>query len=287
MADEISMIRYWQLHDTKELKESYYLHWYDTQEIPQCHVVSGISRSFIHEGDTIRMISYLDFVDGSSVELKDNELLLYGEHYGVKFQMETDPFELPAGFFTQDILRKQDTVKTIFEEILHNDGYIAGGFARYVCSSNPHPANYDDIDLWTDTPEKLGRILNRVTQLCGEPDKTTPISLRWHWNGEMLNLVTSYLYDVSTQVERFDTFLSQFAILNVKTAIATWGAMDQENAWIFSYNHIDDPVRELKRMIKYAKKGYRIADRAIQDLFVAIQDKDRPDYSEVWKGYEE
>lgn len=194
---------------------------------------------------------------------------------------------LPVGIYPVEIKRKQYLIKRIFDEVLQGDGYIAGGFARFVCSTQQFPAEYADIDLWTDTPEKLGRIISRITALAGEPTKSTPVSIRWDLFGEHLNVVIGHLYEPFTQIQRFDVTVTQFAILNQITAVATYEAMDHENEKLFVYNNIDDPIRELKRMMKYAKKGYRIADRAIQELMVAIQDDSRPDYSQVWKGYEE
>ena len=67
----------------------------------------------------------------------------------------------PDGYVVVPILRDKELVSSLIKG-LPEGCYVAGGYARYVCSPNEKPAEAGDIDLFTTGPEAYGRLINRL-----------------------------------------------------------------------------------------------------------------------------
>lgn len=179
-------------------------------------------------------------------------------------------------------LKLEQPVKETVKEIVKLGGIVAGGYARYLASEDEFMSGiyaYGDIDIFTPNHVEFCRVFNflkehsvdyvsgfnnsRFTVANEEPD---------------YNLIVpdTFRKFTTTQelVESFDLTICQVALDKDGLHGTSDFYVDNRGDRIaFSRDYtITNPIGSMKRLIKYAKKGYEIKADQIEKVMLAYKD---------------
>lgn len=189
---------------------------------------------------------------------------------------------IPSDYTTTQIRREHDTIKLVFE-LTKGKGFIAGGFARYCVSENINPICPGDIDVFTGD---MGTFTDIYLAFKANPSlkqrSDTEIETKFEYvfkegfKKEVLNIQLIKPVHISNMNSRGDfiSVLTNFDFTISKAAILANG-----EAWMHHQFERDDrgghlviekihcPISSMKRVIKYAQKGYTIESKELLKLF--------------------
>jgi hypothetical protein len=196
-------------------------------------------------------------------------------------------------YISSTVTRCQDVIDLIFD-LTGGEGFIAGGFARYCTSRKDSPVVPNDIDLFCGDAEAFERIVQRVRQHPSTVKKSeSPIEIKYEYRlaqgfhkdsytlqiikpSAVLNMVADG--DYTRVLENFDFTIAKCAILPTGEAIvhANFHLHDEEDKLVITNIHC--PISSMKRVLKYAKRGYSVESAELLKLF-----KDYETRSPEWK----
>lgn len=168
--------------------------------------------------------------------------------------------------------------------MLRNDGvkcFIAGGFARWVLSpdaSTPHPS---DIDIYFENDDSFYKarfilsnegftaVLDTKNALTFSQPNTVEFGI-----GISIQLIKPHngrmgtVYDV---LDKFDLNICQAALVitpqNTLKGYVSQGFLWGETNQKMHILHISNPLATLQRCMKYAARGYKIANKNLLRVF--------------------
>lgn len=147
--------------------------------------------------------------------------------------------------------------------IISAGGVIAGGFARYCCSTARDVAPASDIDVYAISMSAFDGLTTLLDSMCGSFTKETGIS--YNWTGDFLslqlikpveegNLVT--VGDPETIMSTYDFTVCKAAIISSTLCLVDERFSVDEAKKFLRIRKMGNPLSTLNRVIKYTKKGY-------------------------------
>jgi hypothetical protein len=168
------------------------------------------------------------------------------------------------------IQRFQLQLKYFFDEIIKDDGFICGGFAR-VCLEDSMFGNCEDVDIYCKNIEAYERIKDRLDKLAYVLERTSDIAISYKsaFKGNYpLQLIKplnqGYVHtsdeNICNVLDNFDFTIVRAGIFFNENEIK---ALVDEDFFNHSKNliikNIHCPIAEFYRISKYINKGFRIS----------------------------
>lgn len=189
------------------------------------------------------------------------------------------------------VLRGADLVAPLFYGI-EGKGNIIGGFVRWMVSPHHDPAPAGDIDIYPNGMEEMADIHSWIYANIELKDKGK--------KPHMTDLSTSFVpaYGPKIQVinptntghivakgsmeqilNNFDFTVCRAGLLDLQTGLVDDEFVHDEMRKRINIKQIHCPLGEIKRIAKYAKKGYYVSPAELYKLF-ADWDQRSDDYKE-------
>lgn len=183
------------------------------------------------------------------------------------------------------LLHKQRQIPSDVEAILHrvydNDCFVAGGFVRWLAASSLSPTPFGDIDCFgyaEDSAEKLKAALD------AEPFARRAAESDWSWTYEWgtrrVNIIKKemdVLYktfgDPAEIVSRFDLTVTLGWLVRVNGKFSVWGdkrMVTDDMRKEIHFNLIKHPSSSIRRIAKYAAKGYTCPTKEIVQVMKVV-----------------
>ena len=142
--------------------------------------------------------------------------------------------------------------------------FVGGGYARYCLSPLPKPASPSDVDLFCKTEESYGQIIEelkrRGAKVKVQTLNATTIKPPDEWVAcptiQIIN-PTIMVGDPWSIISRFDFTIAIAALITEHAGIVHKDFEDHEYKQILVVNYIQCPIGNMRRAMKYIKKGYR------------------------------
>jgi hypothetical protein len=193
-------------------------------------------------------------------------------------------------FVPVEIRREKDFLAYLFNSIIQEDGFICGGYARYVCSDPGESGKREikpaaDLDIYCFDEEAYKRIRSRMEKhgYSALRENDIAISMKIGFDGfPAMQLIKPFTADrVNTSgtleevLSNFDFSVARCGIfaefkivedengMDVSTAIlkaiADIDFPEDEKANRLRIKHIHCPIAEFYRMAKYMNKGFSVS----------------------------
>ena len=219
----------------------------------------------------------------------------------------TDHSDFPIEYCMSNeskIRREKDLIKKIFD-FTGGEGFICGGFARYVMSPLDKPAIPGDIDIFCMDQDIYNRIYDRLVESDHIRKRhESPIEIKFKYVINDGFFDCSYNIQLIKPVEIFNMvgkgkiwqILQSFDFTIAKCAIEvgkngefiTWYHEKFENHERYKTLEIENihcPVSSTLRTIKYVKKGYSITSKEIIKLFADWENREPEWKSMMTRGF--
>jgi hypothetical protein len=166
------------------------------------------------------------------------------------------------------VQRGQQTIRTLWP-VIYGRGYIAGSFAAWACSKQPKPWRPRDVDIFASSAENardIGHVLNDtgwswchdtgVGEAYAYKGRLPVQIVRPHpeWKNFPHDILRSFDFDVCVAV-----FTSPETVL----------ADPRVGAFSANVLRVNDPLRTMKRAMKYFERGVCFTDSDLLKLFYA------------------
>jgi hypothetical protein len=172
---------------------------------------------------------------------------------------------------TIKIERNIDLLNYLFDNIIQEEGFICGGFARYCCSPKKNPTIAKDIDVYC-FENSFESIKQRLFSLgySIQFESDIAISYKYLFSNDKIpiqlikpinvgNIVATGT--IETILNNFDFTIARCGIYkkeNILTAIADNDFLKDEKKKTLQIKNIHCPVAQVYRVSKYMEKGYRL-----------------------------
>lgn len=180
------------------------------------------------------------------------------------------------------IQRNEELLKDLFENIIHDDGFVCGGFARLSVSTVKNAVECGDLDIYCRNDEKYQAILGRLKK-AGYYEKRSseaantmqysfggmlPIQLIKPLNEGHVLLGSENVEDI---LDNFDFTIARAVITN-ETLKTLEGIADKDfpiddSKKILRVKNIHCPIAQVYRISKYMEKGYWCNIKTIIQVF--------------------
>lgn len=191
------------------------------------------------------------------------------------------------------ILRCHDLVKIVFQ-LTGDEGFIAGGFARYCVSKADEPNVPGDIDVFCKDDDTYNRITERFKKNPSVVRKSaSDIEVKYEYriaegyhkdcyNIQLIRPVSIFNMvadgDWPRILDNFDFTIAKCAIISSEEAMVHEDFHDHDASGVLVVTNIHCPISSMKRAIKYCTKGFSIPSRELLKLF-----KDYESRPQDWK----
>jgi len=180
------------------------------------------------------------------------------------------------------IRREKSTVRHIFNLLDGADCFIAGGFARYVCSPCPAPVLPGDIDLYCASESAFSQAQESLLRARLTQTHDTPFSVSFRDARSRLfrrfDLVIQLVKPIKlgeialfggieSVAEGFDLSVLCVAIIDATTALQHPSFEEDEYHRRIVLLSIPCPYAAIYRISKYMAKGYRLPAVELTKLF--------------------
>lgn len=156
-------------------------------------------------------------------------------------------------------------IKSLLTLVGAYDCFVGGGYARYCLSPLPKPAAPSDVDLFCKTEEAYESIIStlkeRGAKVKVQTLNATTIVPPEDWIAcPMIQVIspTVKVGDPWSIISTFDFTIAIAALSTEHAGIAHKDFEDHEYKQILVINYIQCPVGNMRRALKYIKKGYRL-----------------------------
>lgn len=187
------------------------------------------------------------------------------------------------------IQRNEEVLKDLFENVIHADGFVCGGYARLCLSTNKNPVECGDIDIYCRGDKQYEKILARLKRLgyyekrASEAANTMtysfggslPIQLIKPLNKGHVLLSSENVEDI---LNNFDFTIARAAItfdtIDTSEGIADKDFPQDEIKKNLRIKNIHCPIAQVYRIGKYLEKGYWCNIKSIIQVFEDWNDRD-------------
>lgn len=166
----------------------------------------------------------------------------------------------------------------LFNLVMVEGGYLAGGFARYYCSPLLHPARYNDIDILCLSEEQFCAISNVLQHHLGmKPERSSKLSETFSAPLSFADFVTDSIHyqekvptvqlirpsrfpgsTLGEALSLFDLSVCQVALLSPEKALAHHQFIYDERHRLIRFVGFHHLYDAFYRVAKYATKGYKL-----------------------------
>lgn len=171
------------------------------------------------------------------------------------------------------VRRGFETISPVFD-IIQGRGFIGGSYAAFMVASHDTPILPNDVDIFTTSEEEASRLV---------ADITSDLGMTWDYETEVASTLRPYrpsVFNMEIQVVRphpewkhfpldivssFDMDICRAILLNDSTVLADVNAGDLEGKFL----RINNPLRSLRRAMKYHARGVEFTDWELIKLFRA------------------
>lgn len=177
-------------------------------------------------------------------------------------------------------------------EILELGGIIAGGYARYMATdrSSANVIEYGDIDIFVPNYVEYNAVYNYLGTFDDFPSDSYGQTV-FDIDNVQFNLIKPDIfrefYTVTGLIEEFDFTICQVAL----DKFGLWATADfyiDNLGDVLRFNpeyEIKDPILSMKRIIKYAKKGYEVKPELIKQVLEAWEGGAKVEHNGSTVGY--
>lgn len=199
------------------------------------------------------------------------------------------------------IQRNQSLLKFLFENIIKEDGFLCGGFARVCVSTNSDVIPSQDIDIYCKSKEAYESISKRL-ELNGYFEKRkseTARTMEYSFSGNLpiqliVPLVEGSVVLSSENVEiilkNFDFSIARVGIssetLKTEEAICDGNFKEDDEKKLLNIKNIHCPIAQVYRVSKYMEKGFWLPLNQILKIFKDWDGRDQ-EYKEKITGFTE
>lgn len=177
--------------------------------------------------------------------------------------------QVTTHWLTRPILRNKRAIKRLFK-FLDGRGFIAGSYAAYACA--PTAVKPGDIDVFATTAEHADNIVlelcNMTSESYGVYDRNDVVTTMYRPHRLNIQVIRP-----SPEWTDFPNDLMKSFDLDVCRAVVTSPTevlCDENAGWIVGkVLRINNPLRTLKRIIKYAKRDVEFNDHELLKVFRA------------------
>lgn len=190
---------------------------------------------------------------------------------------------------TVGLLRGKPAVKLLLP-LISGLGYIGGSFAAWVCSPAVEPMIPSDVDIFATSDENAQAIIARLVERFNCGQESNPITTTLYPNNPKFTRTIqvvkpnpdwkTYPDDI---LNSFDFDVCRAVILNSEEVLADF------NVGLFTAKilRLNNPLRSLKRVIKYAARGVNFPDWELIKLFLGWEAMPAERREEWVKGVQE
>jgi hypothetical protein len=178
-------------------------------------------------------------------------------------------------YVTLPIRRGLPEVKVLRQLLTAHNGYIAGGYARYCLSESSAPPKTKDVDVWFKDQADIQPFREELARRGATLIRKIPTSVTYEppkdWVGcPEINVITAFTGSVYEILKSFD-FTVTMAFLGDHNEYGGAHKLftEHDNAMSLVVNNITCPIGNLKRLLRYANKGYRISAKEMLKYFEA------------------
>lgn len=179
------------------------------------------------------------------------------------------------------ILRGYEEVKDVVDAALKLKCVIAGGYARYMLSTEETPAKPGDLDIFCPDDKAYSDMMYCAPLSTLEEVEVTAYSTRLAHFSIEVNLIKPEVLttdgDHAKFLADFDFTICQALVDNAEYGWVTseYERAEELGALILTEWKLKNPVSTMYRAIKYAKRGYDLPAETIIDIFEAWQKVDK------------
>lgn len=187
------------------------------------------------------------------------------------------------------IQRNEELLKDIFEELIHADGFICGGYARLCLSNNKNPVDCGDIDIYCRGNKQYDKILARLKKRGYYEKRASEAAntMKYSFGGSLPIQLIKPLNEghVLLSSENVEDILNNFDFTIARAAIthtsidSSEGIADKDFPQDDMKNNlriknIHCPIAQVYRIAKYMEKGYWCNIKSIIQVLEDWQDRD-------------
>lgn len=210
--------------------------------------------------------------------------------FGQTSQTIQPTYKSKEGFVEAPVLRGGMEINDLRVRLRSLEGFICGGYVRWMCSPTQNPKPASDVDVYAYTEKAFEDIKKHF--------KGAGLTVRFE-NENAITYVrptdTSHRYyslppiqlikpihegamvavgNMETVIENFDFTVIRAGLLNRDTALVDADFEHDEKASILRLKNIHCPISSTLRCMKYATKGYWLPAIQCIRLFVDWDDRD-------------
>jgi len=183
-----------------------------------------------------------------------------------------------------------EEVKALFELSQLHKSLVAGGYVRFMASSHDEPFPAEDFDIFVPDQTAFQNIAKELKRRGYQASKETiyyqnftknditlvmlgrkPLNVQIikpavEGDNESVSLSVNF-EEPAKLLERFDFTVVRVALLSGKDILADEDFKSDEESRTINIKFIRNPVHVLKRLVKYAVKGYTYDTKEVLKLF--------------------
>lgn len=194
---------------------------------------------------------------------------------------DIDPPENTNPYAYVPVRRGITEIESLRSLVSVHDGFIAGGYARYCLSPLPKPVIPSDVDVFCRTEDAYMNILNELKRQGAKVKIETVNAATLTPPDKWISCPTIQLINPSVMVgnpwsiiSRFDFTVTIAALMGPSHGIAHKEFEADEYAMQLKVNFIQCPVGNMRRAIKYCKKGYKLSVKEMVKFYKDWESKD-------------
>lgn len=168
------------------------------------------------------------------------------------------------------VRRGFDSVRKIYNDVLYpNKGYIAGSYAAFMATRHDTPVLPNDIDIFATSNEHAYQIMHDLYDGPFSVDENEVAITITRGKGQMQIQIVKphpewkhFPVDI---INSFDLDISRALLLSPSMVLADKNVGYSDGKLL----RINNPLKSLKRVMKYAARGIEFNDHELYKLFAA------------------
>lgn len=186
------------------------------------------------------------------------------------------------------VKRGKVAIRHILEIIGEEKAFILGGFARFACSPRARNiAKAGDIDIYCYDENAFSVLRDKLDASGLEryaKENPVCVSYKKHksiakgYNIQLIKPIEDFNLKTKGElkeiISNFDFTVARIGILDLERGLADEDFLEDEKKMIIKLKFIHCPISSTIRLMKYAKKGYRVRPREVFKLFIDWDNRD-------------
>lgn len=184
--------------------------------------------------------------------------------------------ESRMGWASMPVRRIHPTVSALAFSLQAHDCYIAGGYARWACSTREDTPLPKDIDIVCPSKRKLEslRASFKTNGMVEVRDGVFSVTFKTGAIGREIQLLKPFTGDTIEEcLSKFDLSVCRVALINHDSAIGDTDGFEDERQGKVRVSHVDPETASntMCRLLRYANKGYEIETGEVEKVLDVIR----------------